>query len=600
MKKKAVLLVLVSILVMPTLYAVQFIMLSATQSTTYVYPDDFPGQTLQQAIYNETVKGEDTIYVKQGTYYEHLNVNKSITLEGFHRDGTILDGMGNGTVVTVTANNAKILEFTIEHGNPYGVYLYNTSNSNASCNIVKDNAWGFQLLKSLDCTLRDNDIKGNTYNFGVSGSTLAHFVHDIDTTNKVDGKPIYYWKDHEHDGDTIPADAGYVAAVNSINITVKDLPLRKNGQGVLLVNTNGSILENLVTSNNMVGIVLVNSSGNLITRNKASNNENSGILLSGSKNNTLLWNTASGNNWFGIVLISCNNSVVSGNNASNNQEIGLYLSYSHYNAIWSNTFSENGHTAIGVDWGFGIYFEWSNHSVSYRNNIIPYSTTISPNTKPVDVYNSFDVQWNSTFEGNYWNYFYNGSDANGDGIGDIPFEIPTVKDNVDYHPLMREWNLTRVFKVVRGKSKLFLSDVITFSNSTLANGKANPNAVADIPGWDGDPLLNGNLVNFTKTTKEIVFVITSSRKESCNVTIPRDWLDGPFELRIDDTPVDLNAENCLQNANYTSIYFTYGPGIYIVKIKGTRLTHIIGDLNGDDKVNILDAIILGRNFGYSV
>ncbi len=49
----------------------------------------------------------------------------------------------------------------------------------------------------------------------------------------------------------------------------------------------------------------------------------------------------------------------------------------------------------------------------------------------------------NTFDGNYWEVFdaknmvwvpYNGTDANGDGIGDIPYVV--YDDNVDNHPLM--------------------------------------------------------------------------------------------------------------------------------------------------------------------
>jgi pectin methylesterase-like acyl-CoA thioesterase len=48
------------------------------KATTITVPDDYP--TIQAAI-NAAIPG-DTIYVRNGLYPEHLEINKAVTLEG--------------------------------------------------------------------------------------------------------------------------------------------------------------------------------------------------------------------------------------------------------------------------------------------------------------------------------------------------------------------------------------------------------------------------------------------------------------------------------------------------------------------------------------
>ena len=68
--------------------------------------------TIQEAINaNETLNG-NTILVEDGTYYEHVVVNKSLTLVGENRDSTIVDGNGTGPAFTLNANNVSLISFT--------------------------------------------------------------------------------------------------------------------------------------------------------------------------------------------------------------------------------------------------------------------------------------------------------------------------------------------------------------------------------------------------------------------------------------------------------------------------------------------------------
>jgi len=341
--------------------------------------------TIQSAINaNETLDG-NTIFVEEEIYYETVVVNKSLSLIGENRSNTIIDGNFTGTVMNVTADNVNITGFTIRKSeylfpncgiyvgdcstgnnisyniitnNWHGILLDDSSNNTISGNNIINNYEGISILCSGSNVLKNNNITGNCYSFSVWGIALSDFIHDIDTSNTVNGKPIYYWV-NQRDKE-IPADAGYVAVVNSTNILVKNLTITKNTRGILFAFTKQSMIENVNISNNMYGIVF----------------------------------------WFSDYNTICENTI------SSNSFQGVSIPYSRSNAVSDNTISNN---------DYGVYLDGSPNNRFYHNNFIN-------NTKHVHVRISIPNYWDNGFEGNYWSD-YNGTDSDLDGIGDTPYVI---------------------------------------------------------------------------------------------------------------------------------------------------------------------------------
>jgi parallel beta-helix repeat protein len=97
------------------------------------------------------------------------------------------------------------------------------------------------------------------YNFGMEN---GYYFQDIDASNTVDGRPIYYWVNRQNS--EIPSDAGYVAIINSTNIRVEGLDLRNNYQGIFIAYSNNvTICENNIT-NSYIGLYLGSELGNNI------------------------------------------------------------------------------------------------------------------------------------------------------------------------------------------------------------------------------------------------------------------------------------------------------------------------------------------------
>ena len=484
--------------------------------TTIYVPDNY--STIQAAV--NAAFARDTIIVRDGTYTENVNVNKRLTIrsENGSTNCIVLAANSSNNVFEVTANYVNISGFTVTRAtevHPYGIIrrcsagirLDNADYCNVSENVVtnydegialrwysrnnvianntisnnskgirleysynniitnnavnKNKRYGILLWWSSNNTLTNNTMSGNKYNFGVryDSNSLSDFIQNIDESNKVNGKPIYYWinqKDKQ-----IPSDAGFVAVINSKNVTIRDLTLTNNGEGVLLAHSKNSRIGNNNVSNNEFGIILIDSSNNCIENNSVSssgeygihlfsnsicnnianncisNNAELGIYLGdGSSNNGIKYNTISNNGLSGIDIGHSSGNDIEHNNILNNYESGIWLYNSSNNNITNNNIENNNDE--WEEYGYGIRLSYSSNTLIYLNDFIN-------NTCNVYSSNSSNI-WNSTekitytyngsmytnYMGNYWDD-YNGTDADSDGIGDTPYILSG--DNPDNHSL---------------------------------------------------------------------------------------------------------------------------------------------------------------------
>ena len=158
--------------------------------------------------------------------------------------------------------------------NSIGNYLDSSNNNTLSSNNVTLNTdIGIYLSSSNYNTLTNNTMNGNLYNFRLSGDSNSDFNNQIDTTNMVDGKPVYYIKgvsDTVYDSST---NAGTFYCIDCVNVTIKNLDLRKNYYGILFWNTTRSNIQNVNASNNYYGIYLQSpSTNNTLSGNNATSN----------------------------------------------------------------------------------------------------------------------------------------------------------------------------------------------------------------------------------------------------------------------------------------------------------------------------------------
>jgi len=114
--------------------------------------------------------------------------------------------------------------------------------------------------------------------------------------------------------------------------------------------------------------------------------------------------------------------IISENTIINSDDQGIRLLYSDDNEVTENNITNS---------GIGISIYVSNNNTIYHNNFID-------NTEQISTDEWYAQQWgygfsNNTLNQNYWSD-YNGTDNNGDGIGDTPYIID--ENNQDNYPLM--------------------------------------------------------------------------------------------------------------------------------------------------------------------
>jgi len=300
---------------------------------------------------------------------------KRLEVRGFYY-GIYLDG----------SSYCSIVESSIVGNYWLGLRLINSSNNAIVGNNVTNSDYGIYLSASPSNTIQSNRMDSNTYNFLVDGSLLSHFVNEIDVSNTVNGRPVYYRINETDKG--IPLDAGYVALVNCTRMSVHSLSLSENGQGMLLAYTKNSTIAGNCIAGNDYGITLLESNDNAV--------EN---------------NTIECRNGIWLVRNSSRNSIF-GNNVMNGGR-GIFLYDSSDNKIYHNSFVNN---TLQVQDARSI------------DPNVPQSINIWDNGYPSG--------------GNYWSD-YTGADllsgahqneTGSDGIGDTPYIIN--EDNRDEYPFV--------------------------------------------------------------------------------------------------------------------------------------------------------------------
>jgi parallel beta-helix repeat protein len=457
------------------------------------------------------------------TYILTGDTNSSIVIERDHivvdGKGHTIQGTGNETGIhlsgrnNVTVKNMEIGAFS------YGIRLDDSAYNTISENNVTGNEYGIGLFGSSTFnTLRHNNASENRYNFGVFTESFSGYVQDIDDSNTVNGKPVYYWVNRRNM--TVPLDAGYVALVNCTRIDVKNLSLTNNMQGVVLAftrdcviatnnigsnfdgirvdhsSTNNMIFGNSISASTSYGIrFYYDPSANLMSKNgvtdigyagqlygppanntvhgnNITDNED-GIRFDYSSNNTISANNVA-NNGYGIGLYSASGSnAISGNNITANENYGIWIRGS----TRSHTISENNIIGNGV----GVWIFQSSRSVFYHNNFIG-------NSKHVYSFRYGNI-WDNSYPsgGNYWSN-YGGTDVrsglyqnetSSDGIGDAPCVIDTT--NSDRYPLMKPWQPVTTTGDVNHDGTVNILDIVLASSIyQCEEGESRWNPEADL------------------------------------------------------------------------------------------------------------------------
>lgn len=374
----------------------------------------------------------DTIRVMPGVYLENIKVDKKVNLvaEGdvivqppssemstFHiaKDNVTIDGFRieradipfgsyDAGILLDSADNVTVINNVVS-GHSRGIDL-NFSNDNVlENNSVSNNVDGIFLHVSFGNTLRNNTMQSNFFNFGAY-TFNGNLDNDIGVDNTVDGKPIYYLVNQSDVVLDSSSDAGTIYCIGCNDISVMDLTISDNTDGVFLYNTEGVVLDNLTISNTLTGVYSYGSSGILLNNSVISRSVFEGVNFMESDNNVVV------------------------NNTLNENYVGFNLYFSSDNLIYNNLF----------------------------NNMVNIESKGSMNTWNTTLTNSTNIAGSQWIGGNVWSkpdgtgFSQVSDDLDRNNIGDVAYYIEN--DGTDELPISvspHEFSIIYALKSLVGK-----------------------------------------------------------------------------------------------------------------------------------------------------
>ena len=356
------------------------------QNKTIVVPEDYP--TITTAIGNAT--NGDTIFVKSGTYFESsLVINKTVWLKGEDQSTTQI----------------KLSPKWIEYDNPIPFDWSQVSSYENSLEVIADN------VKISGFTFSSNATS-------MGGLYLINGNNTLITDNTIQNNSVFLMGSYQ------------IFTQNTVRASVECY----------------SSSNNIIAGNRVIGDIWVNNAlgfmgatyttniicGNIVT-------DGNGIAVGGDGN--IVFNNQVSNSTCGIGTSSDASNCVLGKNEIINNDVGIKAATEgHNNTYLGNqvTANQNGAYVANI-WGIGA------NNVFYDNNFVNNSQDVNTDTVIVGTDRNWTAHQGGSFDngerGNYWSS-YNGSDANGNGVGDSPFIIDATRR--DNYPLLAEFNTSSV------------------------------------------------------------------------------------------------------------------------------------------------------------
>ena len=663
--KKSVSMLVLLLLISVVMFSLPQIGMVKADQKTIVVPDDYP--TINAAL--RSAADGDTIFVKKGMYNETLTIEKAITLMGEDLETTVINGQNSETVILIRHDHVNVTGFTIRYatgsyspgpmelgysrlaeihilhanycsvyGNRLsdggcGVWLYGASENNiigntiirndngirvddsnnniVADNVVKNNYRGIWLKSASGNRLRNNSVSDSDYqNFGVTGNEFSTYINDVDSSNTVNDKPIYYWLNVSDR--SVPSDAGCVVLVNCTRITVQGLTLRKNIYGLLLVFTKDSVVLNNTFGGNGVDVYLINCTnidviGNTISGTNGIFSKSDWVRI---KNNTIYCYGT------GIRVDSFYNAIT--NNNITVRMFNMIECSGSFNNITQNIFSgttEN--VLLNLGGSNNIFHEnvitgkremrvTGEQNIISRNTIMNTGLSFSGSwhivhaNKIVDCVQIFESIKRFAFSISSSNSVYSANviEHNDCGIS-ILGSNKFVYGNTFYHNSIINNKQQIIFGEAENNANFwgigsegnYWSDYNGTDNNSdgigdtphIINQKNNdfypliaPMTCFDAGTWewvsyDVDVVSNSSVSDFIFNPEGTINFIVEGEVGTtgfCRVTIPKDLLDTEDEwvILVDGSPVTAKVN---EHRTKTDLYFTYSHSTKTVEIIGT-------------------------------
>ncbi|MBI3304510.1 MAG: nitrous oxide reductase family maturation protein NosD [Deltaproteobacteria bacterium] len=374
---------------------------SSGEAATLAVGAGQPYATLSEALAH--AEDGDTLLVDGGVHVGHLTIDKSVVLIGAH--APVLDGGGTGTVVRITAPKVTLKGFTIRGSGDLlasgdaGV-LVAAPEVVIEGNRFEDVLFGVSFRRAPQSVLRRNVLRGKSLPVPRRGDLIHVWYSDavlVEDNLLADGRDAVLWF--------------------SKRLTIQRNTIQRARYGLHFMYCDDSVVQDNRLLESSVGIYLMYSTRLRLLRNQ---------MLRGH-----------GPSGYGLGLKDMDAAVIEDNVIADNR-VGIFLEHS------TGRFSRN--------------------LISYNDTGIRLMPSATGNTFAANSFvengeqvtiDGMSEQTRNLWEGNYWSD-YRGFDANGDGIGDVPYRSMRLFEQLtDRYPAFRLYAGSPVAQAIDFAASLF-------------------------------------------------------------------------------------------------------------------------------------------------
>ena len=322
----------------------------------------------------------DVLLLSAGTYPGQFVIDHSVTLQGV--PGTILDGQGTGTVITLTGDDITLKGLAITHSGgrgedmDAGVKIVKGADRNVvEGNRLTDNYHGVDVHGGIDCVVRDNVIEGrqtNRMNQRGNGVYVWHSPGLI-----VEGNDIRWGRD------------GIFSNTSSLDIYRNNL-FRDLRFAIHYMYTHDSEVSGNTSIGNHLGFAIMFSDHVKVENNMSLDDRDHGLMINASNYSDFSGNLVEG-------AAKC-----------------TFIYDANKNLFVGNRFE-------GCD--IGIHFTAGSEGNAMTGN------AFIGNRTQVKYVGTRHIEWSFQGRGNFWSD-HPVFDLNGDGIADSPFHPNDLMDSI--------------------------------------------------------------------------------------------------------------------------------------------------------------------------
>ena len=343
------------------------------------------GDSIAMAV--RLAKAGDTVKVRRGDYEEHLVIDKPLRLVGVERP--TLSGAGRGDVIRIKSRDVTIEGLIVRDSGTdltdqnAGIYVEPGSDRV----VIRNNVLVYNLFGVWIEKLKDPLVSGN----------LITGKRDLDSAQRGNGIQLYNTTGARIIDNRISFARDGIYVDVSHHAVFRGNRMHHLRYGTHYMNSNDNLWEGNESYLNRGGLALMEVRRQVVRNNVAWGNSDHGIMLRTIQDSLIENNVTAGNNR-GFFIYDAEYNVIKGNQVISNRVGAHVWAGSIHNDVDGNDFIQNREQ---------VRFVASRDEICGRK------------------------------QGNYWSN-YAGWDADGDGVGDIPYEANDVVDRLTWeHPLVK-------------------------------------------------------------------------------------------------------------------------------------------------------------------